>query len=215
MSTGTGLPEVQAMVAGMGERCRQALADAVRALRERLPDLARSVVEGDRDINAMEQEMEARCLRLLGERRLTPPELREISAGLKMATDLERVGDHAVDIAKASLRMGTSPLIKPLIDIPRMAHLAATMLERAVEAYLRRDAEAAEAAARLDDDLDGLYGQIFRELLTYMIEDPASIRQGTHLLFVASHLERIADHATNLAESVVYLVTGRRPELND
>jgi phosphate transport system protein len=215
VSAVAGVPDIQAMVVQMGERCGAALTEAVRALRERLPETAQAVVDGDHEVNTMEQEIEARCLRLLGERRLTPPELREINAALKMATDLERVGDHAVDIAKASLRIGVEPLIKPLIDIPRMAHLAATMLERCFAAYGSHDAAAAEAAARLDDDLDGLYGQVFRELLTYMIEDPGTIRQGTHLLFVASHLERIADHATNLAESVVYLVTGRRPELND
>ncbi len=215
MSTSTGLPDIQAMVVRMGERSRTAVENAVRALGERLPDLARGVVEGDREINAMEQDIETRCLRLLAERRLDAAELREINAALRMATDLERVADHAADIAKTSLRIGTDPLIKPLIDIPRMAHLASAMLDRCCAAYAAHDAQAAQAAAGLDDDLDGLYGQVFRELLTYMIEDPGSIRQGTHLLFVASHLERVADHATNLAESVVYLVTGRRPELND
>ncbi len=215
MSAAAGPLDVKAMVIEMGERCRLALTESVRALCQRLPDVARAVVDGDHGINAMEQDIEARCLALLGDRRLSPAELREINAALKMATDLERVGDHAADIAKVSLRIGSEALIKPLIDIPRMAHLAATMLERCFAAYGSRDAAAAEAAARLDDDLDGLYGQIFRELLTYMIEDPSTIRQGTHLLFVASHLERVADHATNLAESVVYLVTGRRPDLND
>jgi phosphate transport system protein len=203
------------MVRSMAEKVQLAVDRAVQALKERRPDLARQVVEGDRDIDAGEQEIERRCLALLGARHAPAREVRQVSAALKMSTDLERMGDHAADIAKLALRIGDEPLIKPLIDIPRMAHLAREMTGLALRAYCEGDTASAHATATLDDDVDNLYGQVFRELLTYMMEDPTSIRQATHLLFVASHLERIADHATNLAEWAIYMVTGERKELND
>jgi phosphate transport system protein len=205
---------VEDAILRMGELCGRAVDEAVAALQQRRTDLAQAVVDRDRDLDALELEVERYCLRLLGERGLPPAEVRAVGTAFKMSTDLERMGDHACAIAKAALRTADQPLIKPLIDIPRMAHLARGMLADCLRAYARRDAEAARAAARRDDDVDGLYGQVFRELLAYMGEDPSAIGQGTHLLFVASHLERFADHATNLGEWVVYLVSGRREELN-
>jgi phosphate transport system protein len=199
----------------MGELVDEAVDKAVRSLKDRQEDEARQVIEGDRVFDEMELAIERECLRLLAERPTNPTELRAISTAFKVSTDLERMADHAADIAKATLRLGREPLIKPLLDIPRMAHLARTLLRQALQAYEDRDAEAAMAAARLDDDVDSMYGQVFRELLAQMIEDPSTIRQATYLLFVASHLERVADHATNLAEWTVYMVTGERRDLND
>jgi phosphate transport system protein len=199
----------------MAERVQAAVELAVQALRLRQPELAQRIVAGDDVIDADEQEIERLCLHLLASGPSEPLELRRISTAFKMSTDLERMGDHACDIAKLALAIADQPLIKPLIDIPRMAQLAREMTQLAMRAYVEGDTVPAYATVDLDDDVDKLYGQIFRELLTYMMEDPATIRQATHLLFAASHLERVADHATNLAEWAIYMVTGERKELND
>jgi phosphate transport system protein len=142
-------------------------------------------------------------------------DLRRISAGLKIITDLERMADYAEDIAKVAKKIAHQPLIKPLIDIPRMAHLAQKMVKEALDAYVQENAELAYQMAKDDDQVDSLHNQVFRELLVYMMEDPKTISQATYLLFVSRYLERIADHATNIGEDVIYLVTGERKELND
>jgi phosphate transport system protein len=137
-------------------------------------------------------------------------DLRVIGTGLKITTDLERMGDHAYDIAKITLAMNNQPLIKPLVDIPRMARLSQQMLKDSLEAYTTLDIALAEQVCLNDDEVDNIYHQVFRELLTYMMEDPKTITQATQLIFVARYLERIADHATNIAEWTIYLVTGQR-----
>jgi phosphate transport system protein len=131
-----------------------------------------------------------------------------------MTMDLERIGDHAEDIARATKRMADQPLLKPLVDIPRMAEMVQRMLRTGLDAFVQRDVDLAHQMAAADDAVDHLYGQVFRELLTYMIEDPHSIQRATHLLFSAQALERMGDHATNIAERVIYMVTGTLKELN-
>jgi len=198
----------------MGGLVREAVHRSVQALKEQDLELARAVVDGDETMDILEHEIEQRCLKLLTLQQPMAVDLRAIGTALKTVTDLERMGDHACDIAKIALRIGSEPLIKPLVDIPRMAVIIEGMLEDGLKAFVGRDMEAALEVAKRDEEVDQLYGQIHRELLLYMLEDPKTIRQATHLMFVGQHLERIADHVTNLSEWVIYLVKGERLDLN-
>lgn len=194
----------------MGDTVKQAIKNAVTALAKQDLEMARTVMDGDDMIDRMQVEIEDRCISLIARQQPVATDLRLLGTGLKITTDLERIGDHAFDIAKIALQIGDEPLIKPLVDIPRMADMAQTMLQNCLQAYLTLDIALAEKVCRDDDMVDQLYHQVFRELLTYMLEDPKTINQATHLVFVARYLERIADHSTNVAEWVIYLVTGER-----
>ena len=194
----------------MGEIVQVSIKDAVDALAKRDKDLARRVMEGDDVIDRMQVEIEDRCISLIARQQPVATDLRILGTGLKITTDLERIGDHAFDIAKIVLLIGDEPLIKPLVDIPRMAEISQQMLKNSLQAYLKLDIELAEQVCRADDMVDKLYHQVFRELLTYMLEDAKKIKQATQLIFVARYLERIADHSTNVAEWVIYLATGER-----
>ncbi|MGE5591934.1 MAG: phosphate signaling complex protein PhoU [Bacillota bacterium] len=209
------LEDLQKELLKMGTLVEEAIHRAVRSLAEKDSDLARQVIEQDDAIDNLELEIEKLCLSLFGLQQPVAVDLRLIGTALKFITDLERMGDHAVDIAKITLRLEGQPLIKPLIDIPRMAELAETMVREALAAYVNRDPQQAYTMIARDDEIDALYGQIFRELLSYMMEDPRAIHQATYLTFVAMYLERIADHATNLGEWTIYMVTGERKELNN
>jgi phosphate transport system protein len=198
----------------MGVLVREAVHRAVRALKDQDLELAQKVVDGDEIIDTMEHEIEEKCLRLLALQQPMAVDLRTIGTALKTVTDLERMADHSSDIAKVALQIGRASLIKPLVDIPRMSAIIEEMLDGGLKAYVTRDVTAAQAVALRDEDVDHLYAQIYRELLTYMLQDPRTIPQATHLLFVAQHLERIADHVTNVAEWVVYLVHGELRNLN-
>lgn len=195
---------------GMGELVADAINDAVTSLANQDLDLARKVIAGDDVIDNLEITIEDKCMVLIARQQPMARDLRIISTGLKITTDLERMGDHAYDIANVTLRLAGQPLIKPLVDIPRMAEMAQKMLYDSLEAYTRMDIALAEQVCLADDEVDDLYQQVFRELLTYMMEDPKTIGQATQLIFVGRYLERIADHATNIAEWVIYLVTGQR-----
>ena len=194
----------------MGEIVQVSIKDAVDALAKRDKDLARRVMEGDDVIDRMQVEIEDRCISLIARQQPVATDLRILGTGLKITTDLERIGDHAFDIAKIVLLIGDEPLIIPLVDIPRMAEISQQMLKDSLQAYLKLDIELAEQVCRADDMVDKLYHQVFRELLTYMLEDAKKIKQATQLIFVARYLERIADHSTNVAEWVIYLATGER-----
>ena len=194
----------------MGEVVKQTIKNAVTALKTKDMALARSVMDGDDVIDRMQVEIEDRCIALIARQQPVATDLRILGTGLKITTDLERIGDHAFDIAKIAVEIGAEPLIKPLVDIPRMAELAQAMLQDCLQAYLNLDVQLAEKVIRDDDKVDQLYLQVYRDLLNYMIDDPTTINQATQLLFVARYLERIADHSTNVAEWVIYLVTGER-----
>ena len=194
----------------MGQIVQDSIKNAVDALARRDKALAQQVMDGDDLIDSMQVEIEDRCISLIARQQPVATDLRILGTGLKITTDLERIGDHAFDIAKIVLLIGDEPLIKPLVDIPRMAVMAQSMLEDSLQAYLKLDIQLAEKVCRDDDLVDQLYHQVFRELLTYMLEDPKKINQATQLIFVARYLERIADHSTNVAEWVIYLVTGER-----
>ena len=194
----------------MGEVVKQTIKNAVTALKTKDMALARSVMDGDDIIDRMQVEIEDRCIALIARQQPVATDLRILGTGLKITTDLERIGDHAFDIAKIAVEIGAEPLIKPLVDIPRMAELAQAMLQDCLQAYLNLDVQLAEKVIRDDDKVDQLYLQVYRDLLNFMIDDPTTINQATQLLFVARYLERIADHSTNVAEWVIYLVTGER-----
>ena len=194
----------------MGTRVEEAIGQAVLSLTKQDLELAKQVMAGDDDIDSMESNIEDKCMVLIARQQPLARDLRIIGTGLKITTDLERVGDHAFDIAKITLSIGKQPLIKPLVDIPRMSAMAQKMLKDSLVAYINLDMTLAEQVCADDDAVDDIYHQTFRELLTYMMEDPTTIKQATQLLFVARYLERVADHATNIGEWVIYLVTGQR-----
>jgi len=199
----------------MGSLVEEQINLSVASLAKQDLKLAQKVVDQDDIIDVLELEIEEKILKLIATQQPMAKDLRRIAAGFKIITDLERIGDNAVDIAKTTLRIGEEPLIKPLIDIPRMAEITQNMLKEALDSYINEDIELAESLAAKDDIVDSLHAQIIRELLTYMLENPKNIKQGTHLMFVSRYLERIADHATNLGENVIYLVTAERKDLNE
>jgi phosphate transport system protein len=199
----------------MGNLVEESIAKSIVALREQDLNLAQKVVDADDIIDDLEIEIESKIVEFIATQQPMARDLRRVTTLFKMISDLERMADYATSIAKITLRIGHEPLIKPLVDIPRMAVLSQKMVKQALDAYVREDVELAVAVGKDDDEVDKLFGQIFRELLTIMMENPKTITQATHLLFAGRWLERIADHATNIAEEVIFLVTGEKRNLND
>jgi len=199
----------------MGSLVEESIARSIEALKKQDLDLAQAVIDSDDIIDSLEQEIEEKCLEVIATQQPMAKDLRRVATLFKMINDLERMADYATSISKITLRIANQPLIKPLVDIPRMALLSQKMVKQALDAYVREDIELAAAVGRDDDEVDNLFGQIFRELLTIMMENPKTITQATHLLFVGRWLERISDHATNIAEEVVFLVTGEKRKLNE
>ncbi|MBS3948327.1 MAG: phosphate signaling complex protein PhoU [Dethiobacter sp.] len=209
------LDALQQEILKMGGLVEENIARSVESLAQQDLDLAEKVFEVEEAIDRMELQVEETCMRLIATQQPMAKDLRKISAAFKIITDLERMGDYSVDIAKVTKRIGNEPLIKPLIDLPRMALLVQKMVKNALDAYVAEDQELAASVGEADDEVDSLHKQVFRELLVLMMENPRTINQATYLLFVSRSLERIADHATNISERVIYLVTGRRIYLND
>ena len=197
----------------MGSMVEKAIQRSVDALRNRDLVLARRIVEQDVEINRLRFDIEEKCIALIATQEPVARDLRDIVAVLNIIVDLERMGDHAEGIARICIMIGDQPPIKPLIDIPRMAEKAQLMLHRSLDALVERDAELAVQICQDDDEVDALYDQVYKELLVYMINDPKAIDRATHLLWVAHNLERIADRSTNIAERVVFLVTGHMQAL--
>jgi phosphate transport system protein len=192
----------------MGGLVEAAIADSVRAIVERDAALAEQVIRKDRTVNRMEVEIDGACRRILALRQPAASDLRFITTALKIVTDLERMGDLAVNIAERAADLAQAPALRPLHDLVRLAGLSEAQLKRALDAFVTGDAEEAEEVLKGDDHLDALYLKVFNELLGLMMEDPRSIRRATSLMFVAKHLERFGDHATNLAEMVIFMVRG-------
>jgi len=193
----------------MGGRTEAIVQKSVEALKRRDHALAQGVLDDDKAIDRLEIDIEERCVGLLALRQPLAVDLRFITAALKISNDLERMGDHAVNIAVCAMRLSEVPPLKPLVDIPRMAILAASMLRDALDAFVRRDADTARRLCRRDDEVDDLNRQLFRELLSFMTEDPATITRAMDLILVARNLERVADLATNVAEEVVFIAEAR------
>ncbi|MEW6725011.1 MAG: phosphate signaling complex protein PhoU [Bacillota bacterium] len=208
------LEKLRNSLVAMGTLVEEAMSAAVRSLAERDLNLARRVAAGDDEIDRRQQEIEEYAWKLLALQQPMAGDLRTIGTALKIVTDLERMADHAVDIAKVTIRLADEPLIKPLVDIPRMAEIAQQMTREALTAYIHRDAEIAAHLEDTDHRVDELYNQVFRELLVLMMADPKCINQATQLLMVALYLERVADHATNIGEWVIYMISGERRDLN-
>ncbi len=203
------LEQLKARLLEMGGLAEDRVRSAVKALVDRDASLVDMVLSGDHPINQLHIEIDGRCFRMLALHQPMAVDLRAIMSAVKINTDLERVGDLAINIAEAVLRyLGHAP-VKELIDIPRMADIAQNMLRDALDSYVRRDTALAQAVLDQDDALDGLKTQVFRELLTYMLRDAQTIEPALDLILVSRHLERIGDHATNIAEDVIFMVSAR------
>ena len=208
------LQELQDGVMSLGSMTEKAIGRAIDSLRNQDSALAQRVVDEDKRINEARYELEDACILLMATQAPMASDLRRITAVTQIATELERMADHAEGVAVLTLRTADEPLLKPLVDIPRMADIARELLLEALDAYVEDDAERAKQVARRDDEVDRLYEQVYRELLTFMISDPRTITRATHLLWVAHNVERIADRVTNICERVVFVVTGELEELN-
>jgi phosphate transport system protein len=194
----------------MSKLVQDSLEQAIQSLVQKDQQLAQQVIDGDEKIDRMELDIEEQCLQLIALKHPVSKKLRVITSGIKTISELERVGDRAANIAGASQYLSSKPLVKPLIDIPRMAEITQSMLQESLDAYLRGDVDLARSVWEKDKLVDQLNQQIFRELLTFMLEDPHTISRAIHLIFIADNLERIGDHAGNLAERVIYMVNGER-----
>jgi phosphate transport system protein len=198
----------------LGSMVDRAIDRSVDALRRQDQEGARSIIADDALINYKRFEIEEQVMVMLARQQPLAGDLRRVLAVLSIVSDLERMGDHAEGIAKIVLLHGEEPLLKPLIDIPRMADRARAMLHQALHAFVRQDEEAAKRIASADDEVDGLYDQVYRELLFYMLSDPCTITRATYLLWAAHNLERIADRVTNICERTAFAVTGKMEEFN-
>jgi len=198
----------------MGDMAINSVNIAVLSLVQRDEKKAREVINGDDKLDEMEMKIEKDCISLIALQQPIAEDLRIIAAGLKIITDLERIGDRAVDIAEIVLEMADRPHVKPLIDIPRMSELAQEMIKDSLIAFAANDVKLAESLGKRDDLVDALNDQVRRELMEIIIEDPRKLADATRLMFVASYLERIADHSTNIGERVIYMVEGRRVKIN-
>lgn len=207
------LRDLQHSILTLGSMCAVAVERAVDALKSRDAELAQSVIDHDRVLDDLASDVEERALLLIATQQPMATDLRTISAVIAIASELERIGDYAEGIAKVVLLSLDEPPIKPLIDIPRMATQSIDMLRRSLDAFIERDLDAARTIWEEDDHIDALNDQIYRELFTYMFEDPRKITRGTRLLWVSHNLERIADRVTNICERTIYMITGDRSRI--
>jgi len=210
----TQLRDLNRDVLQMGRLVSGMVEKAVRSLAQQDAALAQQVIDQDDEVDRMLIAIEMRCLQVMALQQPMARDLRAVGSSLKVVTDLERVADHATDIAEVTLKLAGEPLIKPLIDIPRMADLAQQMVREALEAFVQQDEAAARTMIARDHDMDALYRAVFDELVEMMERDPGVVRQATYLLHVAGWLERIGDHATNLGEWIIYQLTGELNDLN-
>ena len=202
------LAQLRDRLLDMGGKVEAAIAGSVRALTERDPALAEKVIVGDREVNRAEVEIDDMCRRLLALRQPAASDLRFITTALKVVTDLERMGDLAVNVAERAVDLSQSPPSRPFHDLTELADLSASQLDKALDSFVEKDVKKAEEVIAGDDLLDALYHRLFNDLLGYMMEDSRVIRRATSILFAAKQLERFGDHATNVAEMVVYMVRG-------
>jgi len=208
------LQRLQDEVLVLGSMVERVIIESVESLKRRDFEASRRIIAEDRLINEKRFAIEEAALALIATQQPMATDLRVLAAVLEIVTELERMGDYAKGIAKINLMIGEQPLIKPLIDLPRMAEKARDMLHRALEAFMQRDVELARAIPAEDDEVDALYNQVYRELLTFIMADPRTMDQATHLLWAAHNLERTADRVTNICERVVFTVTGEMVEMD-
>ncbi len=203
------LRELNQKLLRMATMVEESIAMAIKSLKERKEELAEEVLKREDAVNLIEIEIDELCMKLLALRQPMASDLRFITSAMKIAAELERMGDQAVNVAERTQELLKYPLLKPLIDIPRMANIAQEMVRDSINAFINHDEKIARAVCERDDEVDCLNDQIFRELLTYMMEDPSTINRAVNLILIGRHLERIADHATNIGEDVIYLVKGK------
>lgn len=203
------LRRLREQILAMGGRAEAQLVDAIAALAKRDSEKAVRVIESDKGIDALEMQVAQDSLKVLALRQPMAKDLREVIAAIKISADIERIGDYAKNIAKRALQLNQQAPLRPTNSIPRMGDLAVKLISAVLSAYANDDAEGLIAAWRSDESIDEMYNSLFRELLTYMMEDPRNIGASTHLLFIAKNIERIGDHATNIAETVHFLVHGK------
>ena len=203
------LREVKVKILKMGSLVEEAIGRAIRSLVERNNRFAEEVIEGDRLINSYDVEIDEECIRVLALRQPVGGDLRFITTAMKITTDLERIGDFAENISKLALELNKEPQLKPYIDIPLMAKIVQGMVVDVLEAFTKPDTAMAYDVIQRDEQMDNLAVQIFNELLFFMIKDPSTVSRAVKVSYVAKHLERMADHATNIAEMVIYMVEGR------
>ena len=197
----------------LGSMVEKAIDRSMEALKKRDLELAKQVIADDVRVNQSRFDIEEKCIELIVTQQPMASDLRIIVAVLNIIVDLERIGDHAEGVAKIALMLGDEPPLKPLIDLPRMAQKTQDMLRRSLDAFIARDAQAARQICGEDDEVDGLYDQVFRELLSFMAEDPRTITRATRLIWVAHNLERSADRVSNICERVVFVATGKMEEI--
>jgi phosphate transport system protein len=208
------LREIQDDILIMGSMVTKATMLAIEALQNRDLALAKQIIADDDKINRKRFDIEEKCIQLIATQQPMASDLRTIVAVLNIITELERIGDYAAGNAKIAIMIGNEPPLKPLIDIPRMAEKTVDMLNRSLKAFIDHDVEAARKISAEDDFIDNLYDQVFRELLTFMAEDPKTITRATRLIWVTHNLERSADRVTNICERIVFMVTGKMEESN-
>jgi len=209
-----GLADMAQLLMRMGRHVGQALGVAMETLKNGDVARAEQIRKDDAALNEQEAQIHEMATRLILTQQPVAKDLRRILAALRIASDLERMGDLAMGVARTTIRLGGEPLIKPLVDLPRMAEIAVSMIADAIRSFAEENVDLAYKMARQDDQVDDLFAQVVFELETVMAKNPAAIRQCVQLAFAARYVERIADHATNIGESVIYLVTNRRPDLN-
>ncbi|MBT3169911.1 MAG: phosphate signaling complex protein PhoU [Rhodospirillaceae bacterium] len=202
------LNQMTGTILRMGGMVEQQLAEAITALVKRDPELAARVIQDDKPVDRLEHEVDHLVMRLLALRQPMAVDLRLITASLKISSDLERIGDYAANVAKRAGALSQVEPMRPVVVIPRMSLIVQGMIKDVLDAYMGRDVDKALDVWRRDEEVDEIYNSLFRELLTYMMEDPRHITPCTHLLFIAKNIERMGDHATNIAETISFLVTG-------
>jgi phosphate transport system protein len=209
------LNELKELLIELGSLTEKALKESVIALKQQDLEKALEIIENDAHINELEDEINDFAILLIAKQAPVASDLRKIIAAIKISADVERMADFAVNIAKSTIRIGGKEFIKPLEELPKMAGLAIDMLTKAIKAYVDEDVALAKDLSEIDDEVDEMYGKIIQELLSLMTKHEDSLPQITQLLFVCRYIERTADHATNIGENVIYLVKGKRYELND
>lgn len=208
------LKEIQDDILVMGNMVGKAILRSVDSLKDRDQTLANQIIKEDQKVNNLRFLIENKCIELIATQQPMAVDLRTIVAILNITTEIERIGDYAVGIAKITIMIGDEPPLKPLVDIPRMAELTESMLRRSLDAFVNRDAEVAKKIGLEDDLIDNLYDQIFRELVAFMVEDPRTITRATRLMWTSHNLERAADRVTNICERVVFIVSGKMEEID-
>lgn len=203
------LSDLKEKVLKLGSMVEKAISDSIKSLVERDSILATNVIDKEPQVNALDVEIDEECIRLIALRQPRAGDLRLITTAMKITTDLERIGDLAVDICERALELNEEPQLKPYIDIPKMAEIAQRMVKDALDAFIKRDSALARDVLTRDDIVDNLNWQVFNELLFFMIQDPKTTSRAVKITYISKYLERIADHATNIAEMVVYLVEGK------